>query len=189
MNIFYLDADPRKCAQYHVDKHVVKMILEYAQLMSTAHRVLDGHESVVNYILNGKSRKKKVWTHPDAEKNVALYAATHINHPSAKWTRDSRENYAYLFELWCDLLHEYTYRYSKHHACERMIGHLALPPKNIPTNKFSPPWRAMPDECKVDKSVKDYTIKSYQKYYLMVKSNMFSWKNRDIPDFVQNAQE
>jgi len=44
MNIFYLDRDPRICAEMHLDKHVVKMIIEYAQLMSTAHRVLDGDE-------------------------------------------------------------------------------------------------------------------------------------------------
>jgi hypothetical protein len=44
MNIFYLDEDPKICAQYHCDKHVVKMIIEYAQLLSTAHRVLDGFE-------------------------------------------------------------------------------------------------------------------------------------------------
>ena len=42
MNIFYLDNDPIKSAELHCDKHVVKMIIEYAQLMSTAHRVLDG---------------------------------------------------------------------------------------------------------------------------------------------------
>ena len=44
MNIFYLDRHPKICAEYHCDKHTVKMIIEYAQLMSTAHRVLDGEE-------------------------------------------------------------------------------------------------------------------------------------------------
>ena len=46
MNIFYLDEDPVTCARMHVDKHVVKMIVEYAQLLSTAHRVVDGRESI-----------------------------------------------------------------------------------------------------------------------------------------------
>ena len=44
MNVFYLDPDPVKCAKMHVDKHVVKMIVEYAQLLSTAHRMLDAVE-------------------------------------------------------------------------------------------------------------------------------------------------
>ena len=46
MNIFYLDKEVVPCAQMHLDKHCVKMILEYAQLLSTAHRVLDGMEMV-----------------------------------------------------------------------------------------------------------------------------------------------
>ena len=44
MNIFYLDRDPVIAAQMMCDKHVVKMILESAQMLSTAHRVLDGDE-------------------------------------------------------------------------------------------------------------------------------------------------
>ena len=44
MNIFYLDTNPALCAEYHCDKHVVKMIIEYAQLLSTAHRIIDGEE-------------------------------------------------------------------------------------------------------------------------------------------------
>ena len=44
MNVFYLHEDPKICATMHADKHVVKMIVEYGQMMSTAHRVLDGTE-------------------------------------------------------------------------------------------------------------------------------------------------
>ena len=89
MNIFYLHYDTKKCAEMHVDKHCVKMILEYAQLLSTAHRVLDGRESIT---LSLSGRKKKVWTIDDHRNNV-LYSATHINHPSAIWVRQSLENY------------------------------------------------------------------------------------------------
>ena len=42
MNIFYLHENPEICAEYHCDKHVVKMILETAQMLSTAHRIIDG---------------------------------------------------------------------------------------------------------------------------------------------------
>ena len=44
MNIFYLDKDAKTSAEMHLDKHCSKMLVEYAQLMSTAHRVLDGTE-------------------------------------------------------------------------------------------------------------------------------------------------
>ena len=57
MNIFFLDYDAQRCAEYHCDKHVVKMIIEYAQLMSTAHRILDGKQ----YIENNKGRMIKRW--------------------------------------------------------------------------------------------------------------------------------
>ena len=51
MNIFYLSTNTDECARYHCDKHVVKMILETAQMLSTAHRVLDGDELADEKIL------------------------------------------------------------------------------------------------------------------------------------------
>ena len=186
MNIFYLDSDPKTCAQYHVDKHVVKMILEYAQLLSTAHRLLDGQEVVSA----ANNRKKKIWVHPDVDLDATLYKATHINHPSAKWCRHSLSNYQWLFDLWVNLLDEYTHRYGKEHASIRLLSTLSKAPKNIDFfEPFCAPWRAMPDECKLDRSVKDYTIKSYQKYYNVHKSSMFSWKNREIPYFVEKLHD
>lgn len=115
MNIFYVHSDPVICAQQHVDKHVVKMILEYAQLMSTAHRILDGVETVG---LSKSGRKAKRWVLPD-EREDALYKASHINHPSAKWCRHSLANYQFLFKLWIELMREYHYRYGKSiHQCD-----------------------------------------------------------------------
>lgn len=188
MNIFYLDSNEKVCAQYHVDKHVVKMIVEYAQLLSTAHRVLDGHESVVNYILNDKSRKKKVWTLQDTKLNEEIYKATHINHPSAKWARHCAMNYTWLMSMWLELLDEYTHRYGKHHSCERLIPYLCQLPKNISTAyQFSPPWRAMPDEFKMDKSMPNYCVESYRAYYNGTKTHMFKWKNRDKPAWVKET--
>ena len=81
MNIFYLDPDPRTCAEMHCDKHVVKMIIEYAQLMSTAHRVIDGTE-YTDMTANG--RRIKRWRLDDDRESI-LYKASHINHPSAIW--------------------------------------------------------------------------------------------------------
>ena len=92
MNIFYLDSDPQKCAEMHISKHVVKMIIEYAQLMSTAHRVIDGYEEIEKRYVHGslpaRYRNTKVWRLTDA-RDATLYKATHMNHPSAIWCRAS----------------------------------------------------------------------------------------------------
>ena len=181
MNIFYVHTDPKICAQQHVDKHVVKMILEYAQLLSTAHRVLDGVESVG---LSKTGRKAKRYVLSDSRDSV-LYNATHLNHPSAKWTRHCEQNYRWLFNLWHELLDEYTYRYGKQHASSRLMSALCRPPKNIDMHtKFSAPWRAMPDEFKFDRSVPNYTVESYRAYYKGAKMDMFKWKNRPQPDWI-----
>lgn len=185
MNIFYLHEDAKTCAQQHVDKHTVKMCIEYAQLLSTAHRVIDGHESTIQYVLKDKQRKKKVWTHPDVELNENIYKASHINHPSNKWVRHSAANYNWLFSLWTNLLDEYTYRYGKQHSCSRLLQYLAKPPTNISTQyQFSSPWRAMPDEYKVDKSNPNYCVESYRAYYNGAKSHIHKWKNRDTPNWI-----
>lgn len=157
------------------------MILEYAQLLSTAHRFLDGTLSVGT---SASGRKKTSYTLPD-HRDAVLYSATHINHPSAKWARHGEQNYRWLFNLWCELLDEYTYRYGKQHASSRLMSALASPPKNIDMHeKFSAPWRAMPDEYKFDRSEPDYTVKSYRAYILGAKSQMLKWKNRQTPDWV-----
>ena len=180
MNIFYLHNDPETCAQMHNDKHVVKMILEYAQLLSTAHRVIDGVEEQA---LSKSGRKQKVWRLSD-DRDVHIYKASHINHPSAKWVRHNISNYSWLFEMWVELLREYTYRYDKVHSSERLVEYLVNIPKNIPTsNGWTAPWRAMPDEFKVDRSVPDYTIESYRAYYLGAKVKMSRWTNRPMPQW------
>ena len=181
MNIFYIHADPATCAQQHVDKHVVKMILEYAQLLSTAHRVLDGNQSVG---LSKTGRKQTRYVLSD-DRDSVLYSATHLNHPSAKWARHSACNYRWLFKLWIELMREYNYRYGKIHASACLIPFLKEPPKNIQENGFSAPWRAMPEEYKFDRSEPDYTVKSYRAYYLGAKTQMLKWKNRETPEWVQ----
>lgn len=176
MNIFYLNSDPRKCAEYHVNRHVVKMILEYAQLLSTAHRVLDG------IIINDRSktgRKQTRYVLSDSRESV-IYSATHINHPSAKWVRESDKNYDWLYVMWCELMDEYTYRYYKVHACEKLIIPLRHVPYNIPKGEFTEPTPAMPELYKVSGD----SIQSYINYYNGDKRRMFSWKDRSTPPFI-----
>ena len=178
MKIFYLDHDVTKCAEMHNDKHVVKMILEYAQLLSTAHRILDGHEST---ILSASGRKKKVWQLPDNRDSV-LYSATHANHPSAVWVRQSDKNYLWLANMLVALCEEYTHRYTKTHKVER-DGLCYVLLKNIPHNirnsDFTQPTPAMPDNVKIAGD----SIKSYRNYYINNKTHLANWKKRTTPEW------
>ncbi len=175
MNIFYLHNDPVECAKLHNDKHVVKMILEYAQLLSTAHRFLDG--SLVSSF-SDTGRKRQTYT-LNSPLDSHLYMATHVNHPSAIWVRQSEHNYNWLYSLWIALMNEYTYRYGKIHAASRLIPHLANPPENIPVGVFTEPTPAMPEEYKV----KGNSIQAYINYYVGAKKHLASWKKRTIPSW------
>lgn len=174
MNIFYLDNNPKTCAEMHVDKHCVKMILESAQLLSTAHRVLDGIEKII------PNNKKPVLVLPD-ERDEHLYKTTHVNHPSSIWVRQSAANYSWLYNLFVELCNEYTYRYGKVHKCQRELIFLQLAriPENIPHGPFTEPTPAMPEQYKIDKN----SILSYHNYYNSEKRSMFSWKNRSAPSW------
>lgn len=173
MNIFYLDHNPASCAKMHNDKHCIKMILEYAQLLSTAHRVLDGHPVTR---LSESGRKQQYYPLHDSRDSI-LYSATHINHPSAIWVRQSDANYVWLTNLLHQLCEEYTYRYGKIHKVEasRLMSVLkSCLPKNIPIGTFTEPTPAMPDEVKVIGS----SIQSYHNYYYYNKKHLWSWKGK-----------
>ena len=173
MNIFYLDKNPQRCAQMHVDKHCVKMILEYAQLLSTAHRVLDG---VLTVGLSQSGRKQQRYILSD-EREQMLYSATHINHPSAVWVRQSSANYMWLAELLEECCREYSYRYGKIHKVESSGLMQILKnvfPINITDKPFTEPTPAMPDECKVPGD----SIQSYHNYYWSNKKHLWSWKGK-----------
>jgi hypothetical protein len=182
MNIFYLDNDVRKCAEMHNDKHCVKMILEYAQLLSTAHRYLDGVESVR---LSNTGRKQKRYVLSDHREPI-LYSATHINHPSAIWCRKSPENYNWLANLLLELCAEYTYRYGKVHKVER-DGLCYVLYKNMPEKigkeGWTEPTPAMPDEVKIIGN----SLASYRNYYINNKAHLASWKKRNIPEWYANV--
>ena len=171
MNIFYLSNNPAECARQHVDKHVVKMILEYGQLMSTAHRVLDGQPY---YGKTKNDRNIARWHLPDSREEI-VWKASHFNHPSNIWVRQSSNHYKWLHSLWLELLSEYTYRYSKKHSAERMKEIFSQLPKNIPQRGWlSDPTPAMPDGYKTPSS-----IQSYRNFYIGDKKSFASWKNRD----------
>lgn len=130
MNIFILDDNIEKCAEYHLDKHVVKMITEYAQLLCSSHWMIG---------------------------NTAPYKLTHKNHPCAIWVRECIENYDWLCELGIALSKEYTYRYNKRHKTQDIIEWCINNKPSLRQNgeitKFA---LAMPDEYKTENAVSSY---------------------------------
>tara|TARA_A100001234_G_scaffold124888_1_gene109477 strand:- start:1004 stop:1510 length:507 start_codon:yes stop_codon:yes gene_type:complete len=157
MNIFYLHTDPSACAAAQCDKHVVKMVLETAQLLCTAHRIIDGDD-----IADAKN----------------LYKATHRNHPSAVWVRSSQAAYEWTAAHFCALLSEYAARYSKRHACSKLLLALLTPPSGIADEPFTAPPQCMPDEYK-----QDNTVLAYRAYYIGDKSYMARWTNAPVPEW------
>ena len=179
MNIFYLSENAQECAQMHCDRHVTKMIVEYCQLMSTAHRVLDGEEYTD---LTANGRRIKRWRLDD-DREQTLMKASHINHPSAIWCRENIENYNWLYDMWSHLLEEYTYRYGKVHACAKLKDLLHTLPTNIKTGAFFAPTPAMPPEVKVlaenpQPGRKYDSLKSYHNYYNVSKRGFATWQGK-----------
>jgi hypothetical protein len=149
------------------------MILEYGQLMSTAHRILDGQ---LYYGKTKNNRNIQRWLLPDLREEV-IWKASHTNHPSNIWVRQSSSHYMWLYNLWLEMLTEYTFRYNKKHAAERMKDVFYQLPKNIPhVGWLYDPTPAMPDEYKVDN-----VMQSYRNFYIGDKKSFAKWKNRDTP--------
>ena len=142
MNIFYLHEDPHLAASYVYDKHKVKMILESAQMLCTAHRYY-GNEDVP-------------------------YKTAHLNHPSSIWCRENTHHYYWLYEHMLALGREYTNRYNKIHltitkCAEPLMRH----PDGMPTLKYKQPPQCMPDEFK-----RSNAIHGYWRYYIIEKAKI-----------------
>jgi hypothetical protein len=182
VNIFYLSEEPREAAQMMVDKHVVKMILESAQLLSTAHRVIDGApvEVTIKHPDTGKLRKKKVWVLGDSRNDI-IYNATHINHPSAIWCRQSVENYNWLVDHFYGLMDEYTYRYGKVHKSSEIAYYIQSPPYNLRD------WDMTKMPCAMDKEyiISDDSVTNYRNYYKIGKQRLHTWTKRNPPDWIE----
>ena len=151
MNIFYLDSDIKKCAAYHCDKHVVKMITEYSQLLSTACR------------LSGLDIGYKI---------------THQNHPCSKWVRESEANFLYLVDLQYYLHEEYKLRYGLHkeHKSFLLLEELSIP-SNIGNKEFTEPPKCVPEDLKYLSTVEAY--RAYylrdKAYFCTWKTNKPDW--------------
>ena len=176
MNIFVLHESSLTSANHMCDKHIVKMPVETAQMLSTIHRVLDGEE-YVDYSKTG--RRIKRWTHwldGDMPDRKFLYHATMVNHPCTIWARETLGNYMWLVYHGKQLCREYTRRYGRRHASESIIEfcHESWP-ENIDQDtyhKVTPFAQAMPDEYKVEGDA----VSAYRNYYIGEKSRFARWK-------------
>ena len=159
MNIFHLDKDPKICAEYNCDKHVVKMILETAQMLSTAYQ---RHCGLDDY----------------------LYKPAYPKHPMTIWVGTNRNNFMYAHNLGKELLNQYTLRYGKIHKSSNIInafnnGRLQNIEDRFPSQYFTRPPLCMPDEYKSD----DY-IQSYRNYYIGDKKRFARYTSVDTPEFM-----
>ena len=181
MNIFVLNYDTVTSARDHCDRHCVKMIVEYCQLLSTAHRIHDGKKIPVGkkmfYVLEGE------YLHIFGNKaeilNRECYMLTHANHPCAVWARATRDNYLWLVDLLDNLLAEYTSRYGRIHASSALMPFLRNPPKNIPLGKLTPFAQCMPDQYR-----QSDPVEAYRAFYLGEKMEFAAWNHSPIPDWI-----
>ena len=157
MNIFYLHKDPYRAAELQYNKHVVKMILESAQMLCTAHH----HYEIFTDV---------------------PYKKAHYNHPSTIWCRENKNHYRWLYNHMIALGQEYTARYGKEHLS---ITKCRLPlfryPVGIPDGKFKQPPQCMPDEYK-HKSA----IHAYWNYYIGDKSAICNTKKEKLYTEIPN---
>ena len=185
MNLFVLDKNPIKAAQLQCDKHIVKMIVESAQMLCTAHRMLDG--TFEKRLSNSGKRMVRYYRHRNPNIENTLYKAVHFGHPCTIWTMESMQNYIWHYEHFYALCVEYLYRYNKIHSSQTLLDEiLSIPPSNIPNKGLTPFALAMTDnpECIFE----DDPVKSYQAFY-QTKQKKFKmvWSKRPVPSWFKEV--
>jgi len=159
MNIFYLDSDPKLCAQYHCDKHVVKSVLETTQILCTV-----------------------IQLQQDEELSF-LYAPICINNPCVKWAQQSMYNFLWLQQLGSQLAEEYTYRYDRRHKCQSCIRDIVVWVRAAAFPVISGLTvrpQLMPSVYKDDMDPRT----AYRNYYLGDKTHLLKYTRRHVPDWV-----
>jgi hypothetical protein len=164
MNIYFLHRDPRRAAEAHCNKDVRTQIVASCQLLSTAHRMLDG------------IYKNRGWRLQD-EREKILYRATDISHPCSRWVRGDLDHYRWVHDLLYFLIGEYKYRWGdKEHRCQKLQMYLLDAPYNIPIAKWKDPPLMIADDC-----VTVDSVQSYRLYYAKYNSKSAKWTRRETP--------
>jgi hypothetical protein len=159
MNIFYLDSDPATCAKYHCDKHVVKMILESAQILCT--------------VINEK-----------AGYQLTPYRSTHRNHPCTLWAGKNKANAYWLLRLTKALDEEFRHRFNhevSHKSCQMLVDIQisTLIDNYLVEGTQTPPAIAMPEEYRSENPVESYRL-----YYRLDKQHLLKYSKRERPDWL-----
>lgn len=157
MNIFFLDRDPEVSATYYFDKHVNKIILEIAQMASTAKQINDG-------CLFSE-----------------CYKITHKNHPMSAWVRHSLSNYVLAIRHGLALVEEKKFRFGGDHKSEKVLVWLKDNPPVFFHHELTNPPLCMPDMYKT----LDY-VESYRNYYKEDKLKKITnkWTKRQPPTWI-----
>lgn len=159
MNIFALSSSPRSSAQMMCDKHVVKMILESAQICCTVH-----------------------WKHRRLGVDYDIpYKPTHANHPCTLWAAKSISNYTWLVNHARALNDEYKFRYNRSVDHKSWTVIQSLPSPNIPLIPLTPFAQAMPDKYKNPSD----PHAAYMTYYINEKHDILKYTNREVPAFIK----
>lgn len=182
MNIFVLDENPRKAAEYHNDKHVVKMILETCQILTTVYYTNQGITSQKE----GKAFRDKLTEMFPTFPRDNFYALSHLNHPSCKWVQNSQEAWRWTLRLGQYLCEEYTCRYNRTHACQEVLNWFdANPPLffNEQTNQWSKRNMGIPPNATSLKEYKSFNswqhaVTIYRQYYKQDKHHIANWKTQ-----------
>ena len=186
MNIFYVDKNPETAAKMMCDKHIIKMILESAQMLCTAKRVLDGKEYMAK-TKNGRNIKR--WRLENSNEEAIIYKAGWLGHPSTQWVLKSAYNYVWLYNHMMALNQEYKLRWQKnvnHTSIDKLGFILRNPPKNARVDVMgTDATPAMPDHCKIPGDV----VGSYRKYYILEKRRFAKWEkpNAVMPDWYKEG--
>ncbi len=152
MQIFVVDKDPCNAARMLCDKHVVKMIVESAQILSTVHHLYDSpHKHLI-------------------------YKKTHERHPCVIWAGESKENYFWLLKHFSELIKEYEYRYGKFHKTADLQKTLEAIPKKLPNIGLTSFAQAIPEIYRQKNA-----IKAYREFYKKEKAHFAKWTKREIP--------
>jgi hypothetical protein len=157
MNIFYLHEDPLKAAEDLCDQHVLKMGIESAQMLSTAH-----------------------WMNA----STAPYKKAHVNHPSTIWTRSSKSHYDWLIEHAKGIFKEYTKRYGKQHKTESVLNWLVENRPQLPNEGFVPPPQCMPEDYKNQDTVKAY--RDFYLYDKVLTKGLNYNRSERVPEWLSN---
>ena len=184
MNIFVLNENPILAARDHCDKHVIKQILESAQMLSTAHWL--GWERFLQPNLR-KDERLKDWLRSNVRTQLQpCYKMTHANHPCTQWAARSWDNYMWLSQHGLELCREYTERYGrehKSHDVHRWLTRVVPPTFEMAEQGLTPFAVAMPEKYKISAD----PVQCYRAYYLGEKSRFAKWSRSKAPSWWEPA--